>query len=127
LHTSLFLLLVVHGYSQIPGANLLCDYCTLYSDKRISFLKMVITTKDSILKKYYEANGQMSMFGEDNLDFKTVNLPYSSKYVHLCSEFKLKKVVVAEAEALEVIHLPSLEILKHETKKQLNLNFLTIQ
>ena len=40
---------------------------------------------------------------------------------------KLKKVVVAEAEALEVIHLPSVEILKHETKKQLNLNFLTIQ
>ena len=88
---------------------------------------MPITRKDSILKQYYEANGQRSMFGYDNLEFKTINLPYSSKYVHLCSEFKLKKVVVAEAEALDVIHLPSLEILKHETKKQLNLNFLTIQ
>ena len=88
---------------------------------------MTITTKDSMLKKWYEYHGQQTMFGEDNLDFKTVNLPYSSKYVHLCSEFKLKKVVVAEAEALDVIHLSSLEILKHETKKQLNLNFLTIQ
>tara|TARA_B100001057_G_scaffold229278_2_gene229546 strand:- start:469 stop:735 length:267 start_codon:yes stop_codon:yes gene_type:complete len=88
---------------------------------------MPITRKDSILKQYYEANGQRSMFGYDNLEFKTINLPYSSKYVHLCSEFKLKKVVVAEAEALDVIHLSSLEILKHETKKQLNLNFLTIQ
>ena len=88
---------------------------------------MPITRKDSILKQYYEANGQESMFGYDNLEFKTVNLPYSSKYVHLCSKFKLKKIIVAEAEALDVIHLPSLEILKHETKKQLNLNFLTIQ
>ena len=37
---------------------------------------------------------QQTMFGEDNLDFKIVNLPYSSKYVHLCSEFKLKKLLL---------------------------------
>ena len=36
---------------------------------------MVITTKDSILKKYYEMNGQQSMFGYDNLEFKTINHP----------------------------------------------------
>ena len=34
---------------------------------------MVITTKDSILKKYYEMNGQQSMFGYNNLEFKTKN------------------------------------------------------
>lgn len=28
---------------------------------------MPITTKDSILKQYYEANGQQEMFGRDNL------------------------------------------------------------
>ena len=42
-------------------------YCTLINEH------MVITTKDSILKKYYEMNGQQSMFGYDNLEFKTIN------------------------------------------------------
>ena len=53
---------------------------------------MPITTKDSILKQYYEANGQESMFGRDNLQFKTVNHPLKHKFVELCSEFKLKKI-----------------------------------
>ena len=52
---------------------------------------MTITTKDSILKKYYEANGQESMFGYDNLEFKTINHPIKHKFIDLCPEFKLKK------------------------------------
>ena len=54
---------------------------------------MPITTKDSILKQYYEANGQESMFGRDNLQFKTVNHPKAHRFVELCNEFKLKKLI----------------------------------
>ena len=52
---------------------------------------MTITNKDSILKKYYEANGQTSMFGYDNLEFKTINHPIKPKFIDLCPEFKLKQ------------------------------------
>ena len=45
---------------------------------------MVITTKDSILKKYYEMNGQQSMFRYDNLQFKTINHPIPHRFVDLC-------------------------------------------
>ena len=52
---------------------------------------MTITTKDSILKKWYEYNGQQTMFGYDNLEFKTINHPNKHKFIDLCPEFKLKK------------------------------------
>ena len=52
---------------------------------------MTITTKDSILKKWYELNGQKTMFGYDNLEFKTINHPNKHKFIDLCPEFKLKK------------------------------------
>jgi len=52
---------------------------------------MTITTKDSILKKWYEYNGQQTMFGYDNLEFKTINHPTPHRFVELCPEFKLKK------------------------------------
>ena len=52
---------------------------------------MPITRKDSILKQYYEANGQQSMFGYDNLEFKTINHPTPHRFVDLCAEFKLKQ------------------------------------
>ena len=52
---------------------------------------MPITRKDSILKQYYEANGQQSFFGYDNLEFKTINHPIKHKFIDLCPEFKLKK------------------------------------
>ena len=51
---------------------------------------MTITNKDSILKKYYELNGQQSMFGYDNLDFKTINHPTPHRFKDLCPDFKLK-------------------------------------
>ena len=53
---------------------------------------MPITNKDSILKQYYEANGQQEMFGRDNLQFKTVNHPNKHKFVNICQNFKLKKI-----------------------------------
>ena len=36
--------------------------------------------------------GQASMFGHDNLQFKTVNHPLKHKFVELCPEFKLKQL-----------------------------------
>ena len=53
---------------------------------------MPIPTKDSINKQWLEANGQASMFGHDNLQFKTVNNPLKHKFVELCPEFKLKQL-----------------------------------
>ena len=52
---------------------------------------MVIRRQSSIYKKLYEINGQKSMFGYDNINFKTVNLPKRQKYKNLCSKFGLKK------------------------------------
>ena len=52
---------------------------------------MVIRRKSSIYKKIYEANGQQMMFGHDNLNFKTINLPSKQRYKNLCSKFGLKK------------------------------------
>tara|TARA_R100001086_G_scaffold119737_2_gene61568 strand:+ start:258 stop:527 length:270 start_codon:yes stop_codon:yes gene_type:complete len=52
---------------------------------------MTITTKDSILKKWYEYHGQQSFFGYDNLEFKTINHPKPHRFVDLCPEFKLKQ------------------------------------
>ena len=54
---------------------------------------MPITTKDAVLKRLYEENGQQQMFGYDNLQFKTVNHPTSHRLVNLCKKFKLKQAV----------------------------------
>ena len=53
---------------------------------------MVIRHKSSIDKKNYELSGQLTLFGRDNLDFKTVNLAKGQKFVNLCKVFKLKKI-----------------------------------
>ena len=52
---------------------------------------MVIKRKSSIYKKFYEINGQKTMFGYDNIHFKTVNLPKKQRYISLCCKFGLKK------------------------------------
>ena len=53
---------------------------------------MVIRRKSSIYKKFYEINGQKTMFGYDNLKFKTVNLPKTQKFKNLCPKFNLKQI-----------------------------------
>ena len=74
---------------------------------------MTITTKDSILKKWYEANGQQSMFGYDNLEFKTINHPTRHRFDNLCSEFKLKKFNKHSTHSYTpVLNLTSLDFYK---------------
>ena len=46
----------------------------------------------NLLKKLYELNGQESMFGYDNIHFKTINLPKKQKYINLCGKFGIKKL-----------------------------------
>ena len=53
---------------------------------------MEINRKSSIDKKNYELSGQLTLFGRDNLDFKTVNLVKGQKFVNLYKVFKLKKI-----------------------------------
>ena len=55
---------------------------------------MVIRRKSSIYKKLYEMNGQISMFGYDNLKFKTINLPKTQRFKNLCPKFNLKKIII---------------------------------
>ena len=65
---------------------------------------MTITTKDSILKKWYEYHGQQSFFGYDNLEFKTINHPTPHRFVELCPEFKLiVNIPVKELNNAEVL------------------------
>lgn len=88
---------------------------------------MTITTKDSILKKWYEYHGQQSFFGYDNLEFKTINHPTPHRFVELCSEFKLKKTAAhAAAAAFPLISLPGLKIFKHKTALHVNLPLISL-
>ena len=66
---------------------------------------MVIRRKSSIDKKNYELSGQLSLFGRDNLDFRTVNLAKVQKIINLCRVFKLKKIILQK-----IIFLSSFEI-----------------
>ena len=87
---------------------------------------MTITTKDSILKKWYEANGQESMFGYDNLEFKTINHPRPHKFADLCSEFKLKQPTITEPATLPVVNLSSLKVFEHKTAFHVNLPLIQL-
>ena len=49
--------------------------------------------QSSLDKINYEISGQLSLFGRDNLSFKTVNLPKAQRYDNLCNKFRLKKLV----------------------------------
>ena len=66
---------------------------------------MVIRRKSSIDKKNYELSGQLSLFGRDNLDFKTVNLPNRIKFVNLCRVFKLKKIILQKKMLLSFFEI----------------------
>ena len=54
---------------------------------------MVILRQSSLDKINYEISGQLSLFGRDNLSFKTVNLPKAQQYDNLCNKFRLKKII----------------------------------
>ena len=66
---------------------------------------MVIRRKSSIDKKNYELSGQLSLFGKDNLNFKTVNLTKSQKFVNLCRVFKLKKIILQKKTFLSTFEI----------------------
>ena len=66
---------------------------------------MVIRCKSSIDKKNYELSGQLTLFGRDNLDFKTVNLAKGQKFVNLCKVFKLKKTTLQKKMLLSFFEI----------------------
>ena len=66
---------------------------------------MIKKNKSNILKKYYEDIGQISMFGHDNLHFKTINLPNRQRFVNLCSRFKLKLLIKSRPHSMKTIKI----------------------
>tara|TARA_Y100001970_G_scaffold170752_1_gene208702 strand:- start:6729 stop:6932 length:204 start_codon:yes stop_codon:yes gene_type:complete len=66
---------------------------------------MPIRRKSSIKKKYYESIGQGSLFGHDNLCFKTVNLPKKQRLINLCNKFRIKIINQSNPFFLIVVKL----------------------
>ena len=66
---------------------------------------MVIHRKSSKYKRYYEAKGQSSFFGYDNLHFKSVNLPVRQNFKNLCPIFNLKKIVQTKSIFIKKIEI----------------------
>ena len=64
---------------------------------------MPIKRKSSIYKKYYESIGQGLLFGHDNLNFKTVNLPKKQRLTNLCKKFGIKLIIQTNQNLLNVI------------------------
>ena len=67
---------------------------------------MPIRRKSSIYKKYYESIGQGLLFGHDNLNFKTVNLPKKQRLTNLCKKFSIKIIIQTNQNLLDVIKIP---------------------
>ena len=67
---------------------------------------MPIRRKSSIYKKYYESIGQGLLFGHDNLNFKTVNLPKRQRLTNLCKKFSIKLIIQTNQNFLNVIKIP---------------------
>tara|TARA_B110000263_G_scaffold146796_1_gene127338 strand:- start:827 stop:1027 length:201 start_codon:yes stop_codon:yes gene_type:complete len=63
--------------------------------------------KSSIDKYIYELNGQISMFGHDNLSFKTINMPKKQRFNNICINFKLKKLIKEINLFLPIIYIDS--------------------
>ena len=66
---------------------------------------MPIRRKSSIYKKYYESIGQGLLFGHDNLNFKTVNLPKKQRLTNLCKKFRIKLIIQTNQNLLNVIKI----------------------
>tara|TARA_B100001029_G_scaffold172077_1_gene169495 strand:+ start:84 stop:287 length:204 start_codon:yes stop_codon:yes gene_type:complete len=67
---------------------------------------MPIRRKSSIYTKYYESFGQGLLFGHDNLNFKTVNLPKKQRLTNLCKKFSIKIIIQTNQNFLNVIKIP---------------------
>ena len=61
--------------------------------------------KSSIDKYIYELNGQISMFGHDNLSFKAINMPKKQRFNNICINFKLKKLIKEINLFLPIIYI----------------------
>ena len=66
---------------------------------------MPIRRKSSLNKKYYESIGQGALFGHDNLEFKTVNLPTKQRLTNICKKFSIKQIIKINPIALKLINL----------------------
>ncbi len=66
---------------------------------------MLIRRKSTIYKKYYESIGQGLLFGHDNLNFKTINLPKKQRLTNLCKKFSVKLIIKTNPNFLKVIKL----------------------
>ena len=66
---------------------------------------MPIRRKSSIYKKYYESIGQGLLFGHDNLNFKTVNLPKKQRLTNICKKFSIKLIIQNKQNFLNVIKI----------------------
>ena len=66
---------------------------------------MPIKRKSSIDKKYYESIGQGALFGHDNLEFNTVNLPKKQRLTNICKKFSVKLIIQINPIALKLINL----------------------
>ena len=64
---------------------------------------MPIKRKSSKDKKYYESIGQGLLFGNDNLHFKTVNLPKKQRLINLCKKFSVKIITRSNPVFFKVI------------------------
>ena len=66
---------------------------------------MPIRRKSSIYKKHYESIGQGLLFGHDNLNFKSVNLPKKQRLTNLCKKFSIKLIIQTNQNFLNVIKI----------------------
>ena len=66
---------------------------------------MPIRRKSSIEKRYYEKIGQKLLFGHDNLQFKTVNLPRKQRLTNLCKKFSIKIIIKSKSVYFKLINL----------------------
>jgi len=61
--------------------------------------------KSSMLKLIYEINGQKTIFGRDNLVFKTINLSKKQKFKNICRDFNLKKPIKKISLVLTILEI----------------------
>ena len=68
---------------------------------------MIIRRQSSLDIINCEKLGQLSLFGRDNISFKTVNLPKTQRYDNLCNKFRLKKIIKINFLQIPIIAIKS--------------------